>query len=131
MYVLISVDDVLRVGSYFLLGRFLLASSFMLQMAHIYQKDESVIADQIGHSKLLSRLVVQIYHLRANRVENVVVLIQFLDIMVQLESQLRHVPDEFVFTGHSHGVNPAGSDRAFVGPAYSFGDTQMQREKLV
>lgn len=102
-------------------------------ITRVYQKDEAMTANQIGHGESLSRLVVQIDHLRANRIEDVVGLVELRGskIVAEFELQPRHAFNEFVLVGYSHGVDPSGSDRAFVGPAYPFGGTQVRRKELV
>lgn len=54
---------------------------------YIYQKDEPMAANQVGHGESLSRLVVQVDHLRANWIEDVVGLVELRgsNIVAELE----------------------------------------------
>lgn len=99
----------------------------------IHQKDEAMAANQIGYGESLSRLVMQIDHLRANWIEDVVGLVELRgsNVVAEFKLQSRHVFNEFVLISYSHGIDPSGSDRAFVGPTDPFSGTQMRRKELV
>lgn len=58
--------------------------------SYIYQKDESMIANQVRRCELLPCPVMQIYHFRAHRIEDIIVLVKFLglDVIAVLELQL-------------------------------------------
>jgi len=75
----------------------------------------------------------QIYHFGANRIEDIIIFVEFLGfhIIAVFEFQLWHIFHKFIFASYSHGVDPSGSYSTFVSPTYPLGNTQMHRKKLI
>lgn len=68
--------DLLFLSFIFLYSISVIPSSDTSSGDDIYQKDEPMAANQVGHGESLPRLVMQVDHLRANRIEDVVGLVE-------------------------------------------------------